>query len=34
LRALTYLSFGVPSAGNPSWVQADMYQPGRSRLRR
>jgi len=31
---LTHLSFGVPSTGNPSWVQADMYQPGRGQLRR
>jgi len=31
---LTYLSFGVFSAGNPSWVHADMYQLGRGQLRR
>jgi len=24
LEALANLSFGVPSAGNPSWVQADI----------
>jgi len=34
LRVLTHLSFGVPSAGNPFWVQTDMYQPGRGQLRR
>jgi len=36
------LSFGVPSAGNPSRIQtdhteipmSDMYQPGRSLLKR
>jgi len=28
------LSFGDSSVGNPSWVQADMYQPGRGQLRR
>jgi len=34
LRALTYLSFGDSSASNPSWVQADMYQPERGQLKR
>jgi len=34
LRVLTHLSFGVPSVGNPSWVQTDMYQSGRGQLRR
>jgi len=34
LRALTHLSSGVPSAGNPFWVQSDMYRPGRGQLRR
>jgi len=34
LRALTYLSFGDSSAGNPSWVQADIYRVGRGQLRR
>jgi len=28
------LSFGDSSAGNPSWVQADMYQPERDQLKR
>jgi len=28
------LSFGDSSAGNPSWVQADMYRPGRGQLKR
>jgi len=31
---LTYLSFRESFAGNPSWVQADMYQPGRDQLKR
>jgi len=31
---LTYLSFKDSSAGNPSWVQADMYRPGRDHLKR
>jgi len=31
---LTYLSFRDSSAGNPSCVQADMYQPGRDQLKR
>jgi len=28
------LSFGESSASNPSWVQADMYQPGRGQSKR
>jgi len=34
LRALTHLSFEVSSAGNPFWVQTDMYRPGRNQPRR
>jgi len=34
LRALTDLSFGDSLAGNPPWVQADMYRLGRGQLRR
>jgi len=34
LRALADLSFGVPSAGNPSWVPADVCQRGKSQPRR
>jgi len=26
LRVLTHLSLGVPSAGNPFWVQTDMLE--------
>jgi len=28
------LSFGDSSAGNSSWVQADIYQPERDQLKR
>jgi len=28
------LSFGDSSADNPSWVQVDMYQPGKDQLKR
>jgi len=28
------LSFEDSSTGNPSWVQADMYQPRRGQLKR
>jgi len=34
LRALTDLNFEDFSAGNPPWVQADMYRLGRGQLRR
>jgi len=34
LRVLTHLSFRVSPAGNPFWVQTDMYRLGRSQLRR
>jgi len=34
LRNFVDLSFEVPSAGNPSRVQADIYEPGRGLLKR